>query len=95
MSRDEALSKVGKGIWSALTIIGAIAAAGLTLMSQDHKWAVAAAQEVVAPLEKKVDDHLSKDEVKAAQSDRERHRIFLILNALCKANPRAECPQGE
>lgn len=91
---NEALSKVGKGVWSAFVILGAIVSALLVLGAQDHKLAVAAATEVISPLEKRVDAHIAEDDLLKKQHDKETHRIFVILNALCASN-HANCPQGE
>lgn len=92
-ANTEALSKVGKGVWSAATIVGALLGGFLVIYTYDHKWATAAAQEVVAPVEKRVTELETKEQLRQKAEQHDRNRIFNLLTALCVANPNAKCPQ--
>lgn len=90
----------------AWAIAGAVAIALAGLYSLDRTLALAAAREAVearvTPLEKRVDDHLSNARAmrevmdRYVQEQRALNRsISRKLDALCRSNPRADCPLGD
>lgn len=87
-------------------IAAALAAALAATYALDRRLAVAAAQEVVearvGPVERRLDEHLASGRAlrevmdRYVQEERAARRSMLRkLDALCRSNPRADCPLGD
>lgn len=88
--------------WTVLLLVGSILAGAAGVIAVDHRLAIAAAQDVVAPVEKRLDDHLSSARAMREVMDRyvaeerqSRRALTKKIDALCRANPRADCPLGD
>jgi hypothetical protein len=99
---DGALSRRARPAWGLLALIGSILAGAGAVAAAGHTVARAAAQEVVRPVEKKIDDHLAamvptrELMMSYVQEEREARRMLLRkIDALCRASPQAQCPLGE
>jgi hypothetical protein len=103
---EGALSRQSTGAWKLLGLIGSILTAAGLFIAFDARQARAAAKDVVearvGPVEKRLDDHLSSSRALREVMDRyvqeqrdTNHVMRQKLDALCRANPRADCPLGE
>ena len=87
---DGALSRRARPTWQVMLLIGTILGAAVSVLAVDRFAAVAAAQEVVRPLERRFDSHLA-----TAEEERAFRELALArLTALCIATPNARCPLG-
>lgn len=97
------VARIIKWAWA---IAGGLAIALAGIYSLDRTLAMAAAREVVEtrirPIEIRVDDHLSNARAmrevmdRYVQEQRNLNRsISRKLDALCRSNPRADCPLGD
>jgi hypothetical protein len=59
---EQVLSKKSLPAWQTILFLVGVAAGVLKLIEIDHKQAVAAAQEVVAPLQSSMDKHIEQTE---------------------------------
>jgi hypothetical protein len=96
---DGALSRRARPTWQVLTLIGSILVAAGLGVAAAQTVANSEAQKVVAPVERKIDDHLAAvvptrelmeafvDEQRQFNRDARRQ-----LEALCRASPHANCP---
>jgi hypothetical protein len=97
-----ALSRRARPAWGVITLIGSVLVAGGIGIAAAQNVANTEAQKVVAPVERKIDDHLA-----AVVPTRELMQQFVSeikdqnrmmnrkIDALCRANPHAQCPLGE
>lgn len=101
--RAQPIARFIKWAWA---IGAAVAAAAVGTYTLDRSLASAAARDVVearvAPLERRVDDHLSNARAmrevmdRYVQEQRALNRsISRKLDALCRSNPKADCPLGD
>lgn len=100
------LSRRARPAWGLILMIGTVLAGASAVLAAQNYVAVAAAQDVVAvavaPVEKKIDDHLAAVQPKQdlmmqyVQEQREINRAMSKkLDALCRASPKANCPLGD
>jgi hypothetical protein len=96
---DGALGRRARPTWSVLTLIGAIIAAAAAVLAAEHAVATSAAQIVVRPVEKRIDDHLAQmlPTQRLMEQYVSEQRSFNAeaagaLDALCRATPAARCP---
>jgi hypothetical protein len=99
---DGALSRRARPTWHVLTLIGSILVAAGLGVAAAQTVATSEAQKVVAPVERKIDDHLA-----AVVPTRELMQQFVVeqrasmqmmsrkIDSLCRATPQAACPLGE
>ena len=105
MSRDEiaaVFSKDARPAWRMVLLLSTVGAALAAYVAIDRRLAIAAASEVIAPIDRKIDQHLAEmkplrdqmmnyvEEERAARKSMARK-----LDALCRANPEADCPLGD
>jgi hypothetical protein len=99
MNDDGVLSRKAKPAWGVMVLIGSILVAAAGALGAARAVAKVEAQQVVAPVERKIDDHLAAvvptkelmeafvDEQRQFNRDARRQ-----LEALCRASPHANCP---
>ena len=105
MSKDDlaaVFSKESRPAWRMVLLLAAVVSALAFYVAVDRRLAIAAASEVVTPIERKIDQHLAEmkplreqmmnyvEEERAARKSMARK-----LDALCRANPSAHCPLGD
>ena len=105
MSKDDlaaVFSKEARPAWRMALLLATVVGAMAFYVAIDHRLAVAAASEVIAPIDRKIDQHLAEmkplreqmmnyvEEERAARKSMGRK-----LDALCRANPSAHCPLGD
>ena len=105
MSRDEiaaVFNRDARPAWRMALLLATVIGALAAYVAADHRLAIAAASEVIAPLDRKIDQHLAEmkplreqmmnyvEEERAARKSMGRK-----LDALCRANPSAHCPLGD
>lgn len=97
-----ALSRRARPTWSVLVLVGGILTAAGAVLASEHAIAVQAAKGVVAPVERKLDDHLAamvptRELMMSYVAEERAARQMLTkkIDALCRANPQAQCPLGE
>ncbi len=105
MSKDDlaaVFSKDARPAWRMALLLGTIIGAMAAYVAIDHRLAIAAASEVVAPLDRKIDQHLAEMKplreqmMNSVEEERAARRSMgRKLDALCRANPHANCPLGE
>lgn len=96
---EGALSRSARPVWRVLTLIASILAAGGSGLVAARAFAANAAGDVVAPVERKIDDHLSKmaglqsvmaqyvDEERAARCASARNVFRLCMQARIECEP--------
>lgn len=105
MDDEGVLQRRARPAWQLLALVATIAVGLTGLVAWDARAAAAAAREVtearVAPVERRLDDHLAQSKALREVMDRYvleqrdlNRTISAKLDALCRANPRADCPLG-
>lgn len=102
MNDEGVLSRRARPAWGVIVLIGSILVGGAGAVAAAQSVARTEAQEVVAPVERKLDDHLA-----AMLPTRELMQEFVReqrasmqmmsrkIDSLCRATPQASCPLGE
>ena len=97
-----ALSRRARPTWSVLILIATILTGAGVVLAAEHAVAKAAAESVVAPVSRKLDDHLAamiptRELMQAYVAEERESRKMLTrkIDALCRATPQANCPLGE
>ena len=88
---ESALSRDARPAWRLVVLVAAIVSGLIGLVAVDHRLAVAAAQEVVTPVDKRV----TAVETLLQESREDRRSVSRKLDALCRAIPEAKCPLGD
>jgi hypothetical protein len=96
------LQRGASGAWRLIIFIGTVITGAAVVVGMVHRVSVYAAEGVVAPVEKRLDEHLANSRAMREVMDRyvEEQRdmnrtVSKKLDALCRANPKADCPLGE
>jgi hypothetical protein len=98
---EAALAPAARPAWNVFLLVGAIVSGLAAFLTADRYLAVSAAHDVVLPVEKRLDDHLSQSKAlremmqQWVQEQRSQNRtVSKKLDALCRASPAANCPLG-
>lgn len=99
---DGVLSRRARPAWGLINLIASVLAGAVAVLAAGRVLAIKAAEEVVRPVERRIDDHLAQipptRELMMRYVDEERESRKMLMkkvDALCRASPHANCPLGE
>jgi hypothetical protein len=96
------LNRQARPAWRLFVLIGSVLGGGAAAAAAAQSVAKTEAQSVVAPIERKIDDHLAAvvptrelmQQFVSEQRDQTR-MLSRKIDALCRATPQAQCPLGD
>jgi hypothetical protein len=99
---DGVLTQHASTAWRVIKLVAVVLGAGLTVIQGARLFVASVAADVVAPVSMRLDTHLAATGVArdfmerfAKENIESRKQMNQKLDALCRANPHANCPLGE